>query len=144
MLICSMKRFFTGGGRFTPDKLQGRRLGGLFCFAQLASEPVKAAAGLIDAVVIPPWAAPPARVVAPDGVANGRHKDAEVTMMPPAEIVTVPHASAMPAATAAVEVAAMEITVPAKISVARPIPATPSWSVAASVHPESGMQTLVN
>src|ERR1043165_3727197 len=72
--------------------------------AAAAPDPLKRPQGrratlAIDAVVIPPRAAPPARVVAPDGVTNGRHKDAEVTMMPPAEIVTVPQAGAMPAAT---------------------------------------------
>ena len=40
----------------------------------------------------------------------------------------------MPAATTVVEVAAMEITAPAKVSVARPIPATPSWPAASSVN----------
>jgi hypothetical protein len=55
-------------------------------------------------------------------------------MMPPAEIVTVPQAGTMPAATTVVEVAAMEITAPAKVSVARPIPATPSWPAASSVN----------
>ena len=56
-------------------------------------------------------------------------------MMPPPEIVTVPRAGAMPATTTdtVAEVAAMEITAPAKVSAARPIPATPSWPAASSV-----------
>jgi hypothetical protein len=55
-------------------------------------------------------------------------------MMPPAEIVTVPQAGTMPAATTVVEVAAMEITTLTKVCMARAIPATPSWPAASSVN----------